>query len=383
MNVGTGYQSASFSSAPLSTCQSKTQTDSLTENSVIYYNSKSVRRTYPDNTYLEHEGNKNTFVSLRFNPSDIEDQLIQDLSDEQSKQLLYLHTHIPDQKEKGEENQKEFTLYPMKVVDVKHLNEAVFTVQLKPQHDAFTYESGQMITVYFDVTGKTCHSTKYPAQDIVEVRHYSGSSSQKLLKDHKIVEITISRVYDAQGNAGRATGFFSDPDTIGKTVYAHEGRFGLTLEPLKKHHKNIVFIGTTTGLAPLKSFLPELLETGKPIQALMGFRTKDAAIWTDYFEEMAGKNQQFSFQTEYSQTQAGHPKNYVTSHLNELPLDPKSTLVYICGNPNMVDAVEGMLKNNGFSEEDVATEAFGHSGLRTGIIQGFSATSERLITPSE
>jgi ferredoxin-NADP reductase len=126
-------------------------------------------------------------------------------------------------------------------------------------------------------------------------------------------------------------------------------------------------IATGTGVSPYRAMLPQLrtLLDGKDYQAtlMLGVRGPDELLFGEDFLAMARENPAFQFIASYSRLLSDPPlgherKGYVQNHLMELNPDPKRDIVYLCGNPNMIDNAVERLKAIGFDNHNLRREKY-------------------------
>jgi ferredoxin-NADP reductase len=110
-----------------------------------------------------------------------------------------------------------------------------------------------------------------------------------------------------------------------------------------------VYVGTGTGLAPLRAMLQEelRLRDGPPQLLLFGARTEEDVLWRDEMEAWARAIPRFRYEITLSRPSAGWRgrSGWVQRHLAELlpPLAPAH--VYVCGLSKMVSEVRRVLKD--------------------------------------
>ncbi|MBK8173555.1 MAG: FAD-dependent oxidoreductase [Sandaracinaceae bacterium] len=110
-----------------------------------------------------------------------------------------------------------------------------------------------------------------------------------------------------------------------------------------------VFVGTGTGLSPLRAMIQDELSV-RPEGALMtlifGCRTEQDILWREEMQDLAARYARFRYEITLSRpTPAWNSRRgYVQSHLHEL-VDPAQPVhVYICGLTRMVTEVRQVLK---------------------------------------
>ncbi|HEX5340183.1 MAG TPA: FAD-binding oxidoreductase [Gammaproteobacteria bacterium] len=141
------------------------------------------------------------------------------------------------------------------------------------------------------------------------------------------------------------------------------GRFVLRDDPPARY----LLIATGTGVSPYRAMLPQLrgLLDGKTHEAvlMLGVRGPDELLFGEDFLSMARDNPAFRFIASYSRVLSDSPqsherKGYVQDHLMELDPDPKRDIVYLCGNPDMIDSAVERLKAVGFDNHNLRREKY-------------------------
>lgn len=141
------------------------------------------------------------------------------------------------------------------------------------------------------------------------------------------------------------------------------GRFVLRNDPPARY----LLIATGTGVSPYRAMLPQLgtLLDGSNYSAvlMLGVRGPDELLYGEDFLAFAESTSAFQFVASYSRRLSDPPraherKGYVQDHLLELGPDPKRDIVYLCGNPDMIDAAVERLKALGFDNHNLRREKY-------------------------
>lgn len=206
------------------------------------------------------------------------------------------------------------------------------------------YEAGQFVTLML------------PTEEKMLRRSYSIST---VPGQEDEIRIAVAEV-----EGGRATKILFDMqpgDTV--TGSGPFGRFVLRDDPPCRY----VLIATGTGVSPYRAMLPELerrmeLEDFR-VELLLGVRQPDELLYGDDFKSCAERHSPFNFHACYSRVMPENAephehKGYVQHHLDTLNLDPETDIVYLCGNPGMIDAAAEDLKNRGFPIQSVRREKY-------------------------
>lgn len=185
-------------------------------------------------------------------------------------------------------------------------------------------------------------------------RSYSLSS---IVEEGEGLEMVVSFVEDGRGCAvlfGMEVG-----DQV--TASGPYGRFTLRGDDPQRY----ILVGTGTGVAPYRTMLPALkqkLEEGVELVVLEGVRNAEELLFRDGFAGIA-EHERASFVACYSRQDppADEPharRGYVTQALAELEPNADTDIVYLCGNPAMVDDSVALLKDRGFSPRNIRREKY-------------------------
>lgn len=206
----------------------------------------------------------------------------------------------------------------------------------------FEYTPGQFVTLHL------------PWEDMILRRSYSIATPSAQSGSEPEIEIAVTAV-----EAGRATGVLFDRrpgDRIEAT--GPFGRFVLREDPPVRY----LLVATGTGVSPYRAMLPELarrLEVpGYSARLLLGVRNRDELLFGADFEAFAEPRGNFAFEPAFSRDPGGERGGYVQQHLAGLALDPERDIVYLCGNPDMIDEAVAHLKASGFGNPRIRREKY-------------------------
>lgn len=221
--------------------------------------------------------------------------------------------------------------------NVKHF---IFTL---PQNHAFNFIAGQFITLYFNNENQKLH------------RSYSIANSPET---SGVIEFAAGYIQDGPGTT------FLFNLKPGDTVDAN-GPFGrLTLkEPAPKRY---VLVATSTGVTPYRSMLPQLTqllhETPLELVLLQGVQNREDILYHEEFKAFACQHQRVIYKACLSREKSPlldfEEPGYVQDTFSKLNLSPNTDLVYLCGNPKMVDDSFEWLKTQGFSIQQIVREKY-------------------------
>ncbi len=239
---------------------------------------------------------------------------------------------------------------PVKTYPV-NLNEAhMLTDNVK--HFAFNcsepainqFTPGQFITIHFEKDGKMLK------------RSYSLANRNP---DTGLVEFAAS--YVPNGPASEKLFNLEPNDTI--NINGPFGRLVLKDEPVKRY----ILIATSTGVTPYRAMLDSLkkkLAEDEALQVviLQGVQYRKDLLYGDEFIEFAKQNQRAQFFACYSKEESPLEEHehagYCQTMLEKLNPNPTDDLVYLCGNPAMVDDSFNLLKSKEFEIKQIRREKY-------------------------
>ena len=204
------------------------------------------------------------------------------------------------------------------------------------------FVAGQFIMVHFDSEGEALQ------------RSYSiGCQPQSATS----FEILVSYV-----DEGRGTRFLfglQEGDTL--ELSGPYGRFCLRPESPRA----LWMVATGTGVVPYHAMLPELearAAAGTSVHILQGVRRQEDILYRDAFEQAAARSAGLHFTAclsrEPDAAAEGLRGGYVQDALLAAAPDPEHDLVYLCGNPAMIDDAVARLQALGFSPRALRREKY-------------------------
>lgn len=205
--------------------------------------------------------------------------------------------------------------------------------------------SGQFITIYFEYEGKRLN------------RSYSLAT---IPGQSELTEFAVSHV---EGGPASELLFSIKP----KETLEASGPFGrLILQ--KDTPKRYLLLATGTGIAPFRSMLPELAKRLKEhldleVVLALGVRGREHLLYGDELAAFAKEYPRCQFFACYSREFPEVPMPYehkgrVHTLFERLMPDPRRDMVYLCGNPKMIDEAFEFLRSNGFTSPQVRREKY-------------------------
>jgi len=218
----------------------------------------------------------------------------------------------------------------------KHLQ---FEIEELPHFD---FVAGQFVSI----------QTQHEGREIT--RAYSIASAPV---NDRVFDVCLNRVQD-----GIFSNYLCDlPEGAKVKFHGPHGYF-----VLKNPVRDSVFIGTGTGVAPLRGMLQHLFaETarneGHEFWLVFGVRYQEDLYYHEEFLQLERENQNFHYIPNLSRPDEKWTgaRGYVQDHVREIVKDRLDMDAYICGLKNMVVANRDLLvKEKGWERKSVLYERF-------------------------
>jgi len=213
---------------------------------------------------------------------------------------------------------------------------------------ALDFTPGQFLSFTFDVEGeikrRSYSVASVPGRDTtidIAISYVEGGIASKLL-----FNMQPGDKFPAMGPAGRLV-MQEDPE-----------------------RKRYIFVGTGTGIAPYRAMLPAIAErlAQQPdfeVVVLQGVQYRQDVLYGDDFLQFANQHDRFQYRSHLSRedlsqnAQAHERPGYVQTEFKVLNLNPETDIVYLCGNPNMIDqAFLALTEEYKFATRDVRREKY-------------------------
>ena len=216
----------------------------------------------------------------------------------------------------------------------------------RADNEALPFIPGQFITLLFELDGK------------IKRRSYSIASIPETTK-----EIEIAASYIKGGIASELL-FNLAPNTC----LTCSGPFGRLILRETDQPKRFILVATGTGVSPYRSMLPEIKQrlANNPqlkVIVLLGAQYRKDLLYAEDFIDFSRAHTNFEFRAYLSRDSREDIRDYeyrgyVQSSFTDLALMPDDDLVYLCGNPNMIDDAFALLSEAGFSPHSVRREKY-------------------------
>ena len=216
-----------------------------------------------------------------------------------------------------------------------HLNDA-----------SFSFKAGQFISLRFEYEGEQ------------HKRSYSIACSPSTFTNNNTLEIALGLI-----PGGRASECFSQAEAGSKFTLA--GPAGVLTMP-EELPESLILVGTGTGMAPYRAMLPELekaLNQGTHVTIIMGVRHREDLFYDNDFRALANKYPNAHYNVCFSRednvdAEKGEFSGYVQHRFEQLNPIPGKDLIYLCGNPPMIDDSLVWLKAAGFNNRQLRREKY-------------------------
>jgi ferredoxin/flavodoxin---NADP+ reductase len=233
------------------------------------------------------------------------------------------------------------------------LTESLAFVWVRFDGDPLHFEPGQYLTIGLESAGKLVQ------------RPYSVASSPRELEDG--YEFYLRLVLGGQFTPL----LWKVPVGHPMSMRGPKGKFMLEPEDERTH----VLISSGTGIAPFISMMKTLLIDGRPRPAIV---LHGASYQHDlgYRELLEAWQESGEYPVRYIPSvsrpgatenaewpgRIGRVESIVPAVYDELALTPDNSIAYICGNPDMITAVDELLLARGFPAEQIKKELYWPKG---------------------
>jgi len=216
-----------------------------------------------------------------------------------------------------------------------------------PGGDRFAFRAGQFISMHLPAAaGRAGNGSD-------DVRAYSIASAPRPAG----FDLCLNRVA-----GGRFSNYLCDLPPGGSIRF--EGPFGFFTLP-ERLHRDLVFVATGTGIAPVRGLLQELFAPGRvtdrEVWLIFGVRYPETILYRGEFEQLAAGHVNFHFWPTLSRAPESWTgcRGHVQPHVEALCRDRVGQLdIYICGLKLMVDDVRARLKAFGFDRKQIHYEKY-------------------------
>lgn len=205
----------------------------------------------------------------------------------------------------------------------------------------FEFIPGQFITILFDHDGKLMR------------RSYSIANAPQ---HHVRIEFAAGQV---DGGPGTQYLFSRKPGDILKVT----GPFGRLVLKSDASYKRLVLVATSTGITPYRSMLPTLAQNPSiAVEIIQGVPKQEDLLFEQDFLSYQQQTPHIRFHAALSRATeieaTHHHAGHVQDVLKTLQLNPHQDLIYLCGNPSMIDDTTEQLQQQGFNIQQIIREKY-------------------------
>lgn len=235
--------------------------------------------------------------------------------------------------------------YEGKLLEKKEISQNIFYLKFDyPKEKDWDYKAGQYMIFHIPV-----------GEERAQRRLYSIASSPE---NKNTLDFIIEIIPNGVGSE------FVNKLRIGGKAKL-QGPAGLFT--LKEMEKDIVFLATGTGIAPMYSMLNSgiLKEKSKKFTLLWGMKKKEDLYLVEEFEKLAKENENFNYEIclsrEEDMSESDFKKGRITDWL-ENTLESRERLqksfYYLCGGKHVVESLKDFLSDLGIEKDSVHFEKF-------------------------
>jgi len=235
------------------------------------------------------------------------------------------------------EDLSEYSLYPAKTIPakvsfIKQLTKDVVKVSFRtPPNNRLNFIPGQYIDLIFGNIRRSYSIANKPRDD--------GS-----------IDLIIKKVFDGE----MSNKIFNE--TSVNELYRFEGPLG-TFGFRNVDKKNIIFLATGTGIAPVISMLQQIQTTNKNIILIWGNRYVD-----DFFDISLDFENIFFIKVLSREISEGYQSGYVQDVLLSQNINLSESIVYACGSDTMIKTNRKLLIEKGLDNDAYYSDSFVSSG---------------------
>lgn len=161
---------------------------------------------------------------------------------------------------------------------------------------------------------------------------------------------------------------------VGGLVFLRRAAKGRFTFDVQSGHRNHFLVATVTGVAPYLSMIREFAARAAegeeiPYQVAV-LQAASLPSEFGYYEELTALSRAHAAWLRYIATisrtwlepdwkgELGRAEDVTRKHLDALGFTAADTTAYVCGNPDMIENVKGVLKRAGFPKESVREEVY-------------------------
>ena len=228
--------------------------------------------------------------------------------------------------------------------DVRHM------AFVREDGKAMPYVPGQFIQIHFSHDGDDMR------------RSYSIATVAGAPGAAEVDEVEVAVSYIEGGAATALLSAMEHGDSLDTS-----GPYGRFYLHDNESPERFVLVATGTGITPYRSMLPDIAqritEDGTRFVLVQGARIREDVLYSEEFVAFAKDHPGFEYHAHISRQQPDDPQpwehpGHVQDAFEDLGLNPESDIVYLCGNPDMIDDSVTRLKEQGFTPRNMRREKY-------------------------
>jgi CDP-4-dehydro-6-deoxyglucose reductase len=229
-------------------------------------------------------------------------------------------------------------IFPTKIKTIDKVTDTIAKVTLRfPPTAKFNYTSGQYVNLIKGNIKRSYSIANKPSEKNLTVDFLIKNYENGLMSNYWFEGAKENDLIRLEGPLGSF--FYRESET-----------------------KNIIFLATGTGIAPVKAILEEMDSSHekyaqKNIYVIVGTRYEEEFLWSPDVESM-GLNITFIPVLSRPNEQWKGEKGYVQDILMKREIDLKNAQVYACGSNSMIEDARELLIKNSLNKNAFYSDAF-------------------------
>lgn len=235
-----------------------------------------------------------------------------------------------------------------------------WTKMLTPRVKHFTFEWLDPVTPFTFIPGQFIRLTIPTGAEKPPTRSYSLANNH--WDEPHTLQFAASYV---EGGVASEYLFHLEPGAIIEAG----GPFGRLVLKEEDQPERFILVSTNTGVTPYRALFSSMIprfeaNPNLKIHVVQGLRAQEDLFYLeDFLAFQKQYSNNFDFTICYSRpvgelTQPFEKLGRVQAQLTNLDCTPGKDIVYLCGNPNMVDEVFAQLKDKGFEIRNIRREKY-------------------------
>ena len=235
----------------------------------------------------------------------------------------------------GEIKLFEKKIIPSKISIIEKLTDNILKIVLRlPPNSNFNFNSGQYVNIIKGNINRS-YSIANCSDHKNQLEFFIKNYEKGLMSEYFFKEAKINDLLRLEGPLG--------------TFFLRDSSF-----------KNIIFLATGTGIAPIKSILEKLHESSvryknKIFWVIIGARYQEDLFWEPNFKNL---NIKYIPVLSRQENDWNGAKGYVQDIVLKRQIDLEMTQVYACGSNDMINSAKELFFKNNLKENNFFSDAF-------------------------